>query len=176
MNRILILSFCVVCLDTFGQVSIDTKIDTIGIDSTYKVTKEVVYYDKSLHIEDVTYVTTYYLSWSLKENYTIVNGGISGLYRKYYEDGNIMEEYSNVRGRRIGLYLSYYPNGKLLACGRYKDIQCYDDITYHYDTTLLVSPDFTENIIKIVSYPMDIKLGKWVYYNDAGTVLKIENY
>jgi len=126
----------------------------------------------------------------IQEESFYLNGERDGVSKWYDTDGKLIAEYNYKNGKFEGINKTYYKSGnvqseeiyvKNLRNGVYKE---YFDTTIVSKTTDLeiktnkpVDPSEGTRILKLKgNYKNDMKDGKWIEYNENGTVLKTTTY
>jgi len=91
-----------------------------------------------------------------------------GDYFTFFRNGLISSEGFSLNGNQDGLWKYYYENGQYESIGHYQTIKL-DSINIHQYGTFI-----TGNHIPNVA--VTIKIGKWYYYDNTGTLIKEEEY
>ncbi|MEM0173767.1 MAG: hypothetical protein QXI16_04595 [Sulfolobaceae archaeon] len=102
----------------------------------------------------------------LIENYK--NGKLHGEY-KYFNKKNILEmEFNFYEGIKRGPFKLYYEDGKIKQQGYFEDDLTLNGIYKSY---------YSNGKIEIVGYyDKGKKIGKWMYFDIKGKIIKIENF
>jgi len=69
-------------------------------------------------------VKRYYKNGNLREEYTLVNGVVDGVYRGWYENGQKYVEYTFVSGKVHGSHQMWYDNGRISNESNYVAGKC----------------------------------------------------
>lgn len=169
-----VLLLFILGLNTFvsGQDFVK-KIDTIVTNTDSCVYYNVIIKDEKGQILDIYEdVDCYYLTGELKKRYSSRLNGRNGVYLSYYKNGNLKESYCMINGRRIGRYIKNNEDGKPLIVGKYKTIECLNEIKVERDTTI---EKYQGNIVKTIeSRIKSIKEGEWKYWNSKGKLIRKE--
>jgi antitoxin component YwqK of YwqJK toxin-antitoxin module len=110
-------------------------------------------------------------------------GTMQGKWETWHENGEKKSLIEYTDGLISGKNNFWYPNGKQQLVETYKlvEIKSEDDFSVKNKTTSVLHGAYgTYNIrgIQIISgnYENGLRNGKWVYRNNSGNIIKVENY
>lgn len=122
-------------------------------------------------------ITEFYSDYNIYERYTLVNYMLEDLYTSFYKNGKPNEIYFNKNGNICGLYNKFYENGNIETAGMY------DTLSEHKYETVIINDSIWnqdtqtyDKLHTIWEKPINLKTGKWYYYNENGEVKLEENY
>lgn len=176
MRITILLMFILIKVSLYSQNSIVSRIDTVNFDSTTTITFNYEHFENNLLINHYKIVRTYYDSGNIKEEYDVMNGLIVGQYRSYYSNGSIKEIFSMNQDVKTGLYICYYPNNRLKMYGYYQENLHKDDITVITDSLFAFNEITLETDVIITKENLGIKIGKWYYFKEDGSLANLIDY
>lgn len=124
--------------------------------------------------------TIFYTNGNIKEEYDFSNNIKDGNYNSYYINGSLESNLEFNSGKIKGSCSWYYPTGQLMRIKEflkkeYYQIEYYKNGNKKSEGSMRYNNIGDQNMISN-SFSGDTFVGRWIYYNENGKIIKEENH